>query len=94
MLSPVLLLFVDSTALQSPTRRAALKGLILYAFLAGIDGGFNYIPTMAFYWFVYMIYLFGWPAAHGSKLVAAEKLPSPAFSGTSADALIVSAPIR
>ena len=94
MLSPVFLLFVDSTALQSPTRRAALKGLILYAFLAGIDGGFNYIPTMAFYWFVYMIYLFGWPAAHGSKLVAAEKLPSPAFSGTSADALIVSAPIR
>jgi len=64
MASPFLLLLVDPTALQSPYRRAALRGLLLYAFMGCIDGGFNYIPTMAFYWFAYMIYLFGWPAAH------------------------------
>ncbi len=63
MLSPVLLLFIDSSASQSPVRRAALKGLILYAFMGGSDGALNYIPVMAFYWFVYMIYLFGWPGA-------------------------------
>ena len=62
LLSPVLLLFVDASALQSPTRRAALKGLILYAFLAASDGALNFIPTMAFYWFVYLIYLCGWPS--------------------------------
>lgn len=94
MLSPVLLLFVDPSAPQSPTRRAALKGLILYSFLAGIDGGFNFIPTTAFYWFIYMIYLFGWPTAHSSDLVLSRELPSPAFSGTPANALIVPASIR
>jgi len=94
MLSPVLLLFVDSSAVQSPTRRAALKGLILYSFLAGIDGGFNFLPTMAFYWFIYMIYLFGWPTAHGSRHVVAEELPSPSFSGASEDALVASASLR
>ena len=94
MLSPVLLLFVDSSAVQSPTRRAALKGLILYSFLAGIDGGFNFLPTMAFYWFIYMIYLFGWPTAHGSRHVVAEELHSPSFSGASEDALVASASLR
>ena len=64
MVSPLLLLLVDSSALQSPYRRAALRGLMLYSFMGCIDGGFNYIPTMALYWFAYMIYLFGWPAAH------------------------------
>jgi hypothetical protein len=61
--SPLLLLIIDRSSLQSPTRRAALKGLVLYMFLAGADGGLNYIPVMAFYWFIYMIYLFGWPGS-------------------------------
>jgi hypothetical protein len=69
MLSPVLLLFVDSSALRSPSRRAALKGLILYAFLAASDGALNFLPVMAFYWFVYMIYLFGWPGTQPSTVV-------------------------
>ena len=64
MLSPLLLLLVDSSALRSPIRRAALKGLVVYALIANIDAGFSYIPTTAFYWFVYMVYIFGWPAAH------------------------------
>jgi hypothetical protein len=61
--SPALLLFVDSSALRSPSRTAALKGLLMYAVLCVSDGGFNYLPVMAFYWFAYMVYLFGWPAA-------------------------------
>ena len=75
MLSPVLLLLVDSSALQSPSRRAALKGLILYSLVALSDGAFNFIPVMAFYWFVYMIYLFGWPAS--TTVVALHKQPAP-----------------
>jgi hypothetical protein len=59
--SPLLLLLIDRSALRSPLRRAALKGLVLYAALAFSDGAFDLIPVMAFYWFVYMIYLFDWP---------------------------------
>jgi len=76
MFSPLLLLLVDSSALKSPYRRAALKGLMLYSFMACIDGGFNYIPTMAFYWFVYMIYIFGWPT-HPAPQKPAIVLPPP-----------------
>jgi hypothetical protein len=82
MMSPLLLLFVDSTALKSPHRRVALKGLMLYSFMAWIDGGFPYIPTMAFYWFVYMIYLFGWPAAHPEAQEQAAVLTAPLNSAT------------
>jgi hypothetical protein len=62
MASPVLLLLVDKSALESPSRRAALKGLLIYSVVAMMDGAFDFIPVMAFYWFTYMIYLFGWPA--------------------------------
>jgi len=82
MLSPLLLLVVDSSALRSPYRRAALKGLMLYSFLACIDGAFNFIPTMAFYWFVYMIYLFGWPAAHPEPQASPIVLPVPLGTAT------------
>ena len=73
---------VDSSALKSPYRRAALKGLMLYSFLAWVDGAFNFIPTMAFYWFVYMIYLFGWPAAHPAPQESAVVLTVPLNSAT------------
>jgi hypothetical protein len=81
MLSPVLLLFVDSSALQSPSRRAALKGLILYAFLATSDAAFNFLPTMAFYWFVYMIYLFGWPRKHSVAAARRRHVPALGLTG-------------
>jgi hypothetical protein len=58
---PPLLLLVDRTALRSPERRAALEGLMLYAFLGLSDGALDFIPVMAFYWFAYMIFVFGWP---------------------------------
>lgn len=64
MFSPVLLLFFDRGALRSPYRLAALQGLVLYIVLAASDGGMDFIPVMAFYWFAYMIYLFDWPAPH------------------------------
>jgi hypothetical protein len=58
---PVLMLSVNPAILRSPMRRAALKGLILYAILIGIDGAINLIPVMVFYWFAYMIFIEGWP---------------------------------
>ena len=78
MTSPIILLLFDSSALRSPIRRAALKGLVIYMFVANIDGAYSFLPTTAFFWFGYMIYVFGWPAAHGawhrgeSKPLAAE----------------------
>jgi hypothetical protein len=77
MLSPVLLLFIDPSALRSPSRTAALKGLILYAFLACSDGALNFLPVMAFYWFVYMIYLFGWPGTQPAVAVQPQPAPTP-----------------
>jgi hypothetical protein len=38
---------------------AALQGLILYIPLAAMDGALNYIPTMAFYWFLWILFLYG-----------------------------------
>jgi len=80
LFSPLLVLLVDPSAVNSPSRRAALKGLVLYIFLAAADGGFNYIPVMAFYWFVYMIFLFGWPSALATRSpmqVRSELSPGP-----------------
>ena len=87
MFSPLLLLLFDAQALRSPMRRAALTGLGLYIVLGASDGGLDFIPVMAFYWFAYMIYLFDWPPgrdATGTLTVAAAParrlLPS-AFAG-------------
>jgi hypothetical protein len=77
MLSPVILLFIDSSALQSGSRMAALRGLILYAFLGTSDAGFNFLPVMAFYWFVYMIYLFGWPGTQSDAVPVARSVRIP-----------------
>ena len=70
MLSPVILLLWDGSVLDFPLRRAALKGLMIYIVMAGIDGALDFIPVMAFYWFVYTVFLYGWPgppviAIHG-----------------------------
>ena len=71
MVSPVILLLWDQTALDSPLRRAALKGLMIYIVMAGIDGALDFIPVMAFYWFVYSVFLFGWP---GRPVVAVRQI--------------------
>ncbi len=61
MFSPLLVLAWDTSALRSPLRMAAFSGLMLYALLAASDGAFVLIPVMAFYWFVYTVFLHGWP---------------------------------
>ena len=58
---PLFLLLRDQSCLRSPLRMAALKALLLYTILMFVDGAINFIPVMAFYWFVYMVFLHGWP---------------------------------
>ena len=69
MISPLWLLLFDRSALKSRVRTAALQGLIIYMLMATSDGVFPWIPTMVFYWFTYMIYIFGLPAAHRSRVI-------------------------
>jgi hypothetical protein len=44
---------------RTPLQVAACQGLVLYIFLAAMDGALNYIPTMAFYWFLWMLFIYG-----------------------------------
>ncbi len=70
---PLALLLLDRRPLAVPSRRAALKGLVLYALISASDGATNLIPVMVFYWFAYMTYLHGLP---GESVAAAEaRLP-------------------
>ena len=61
LLSPLLIVLMDRRALHDPVRKAALKGLLTYALISTSDGAISLIPVMAFYWFTYMIFLFGMP---------------------------------
>ncbi len=61
MFSPLIILAGDPRIMRSPLQRAALKGLVIYVAMAGIDGALDFIPVMAFYWFVYAVFLYGWP---------------------------------
>ncbi len=61
MFSPFIVLLGDPRAMRSPLQRAALKGLVIYMLMAATDGALDFIPVMAFYWFVYAIFLYGWP---------------------------------
>ena len=58
---PLALLAVRPSLLRGPIRRAAAKGVMIYAVVAGIDGATNLIPVMCFYWFAYSTMLFGLP---------------------------------
>jgi hypothetical protein len=79
LLSPIGVLLLDKRALRDPIRRAAFKGLLIYAFICTSDGALPYIPVIAFYWFTYMIYLFGLPGTQPSPLVRQESEPVSAF---------------
>lgn len=61
MFSPLIVLAAQPRLLRAPLQRAALKALVLYIFMAAMDGALDFIPVMAFYWFVYAVYLYGWP---------------------------------
>ena len=67
---PIFLLLRDRSCLRSPLRMAALKGLLLYTILMFVDGAINFIPVMAFYWFVYMVFLHGWPGGLELPVIA------------------------
>ena len=95
MVSPVLLLLWEPGVLNSPLRRAALKGLMIYIGMAAIDGALDFIPVMAFYWFIYAVFLYGWPG-HAQPLADARKpLPETAeepVPGTGAGGPLLDSP--
>ena len=69
---------VSNPAIQTqPTRRAAAKGLILYAMISVSDGATNLIPVMVFYWFVYMTMLCGLPGEGIERRAEAMEGASP-----------------
>lgn len=72
-LGPLLIFVMKSGIVRLPVRRAALKGLILYAIVSIIDGATNLIPVMAFYWFVYMVFLFGLPGENSLTTLEDEE---------------------
>ena len=79
MLSPLIIVAGDPRLMQSPLKRAALKGLVIYIAMAGIDGALDFIPVMAFYWFVYAVFLYGWPGDR--PLVLTETVAGPGRLG-------------
>ncbi len=84
MVSPVLFLFWDPRVLNSPMKRAALKGLLIYMVLAAGDGALDYIPVMAFYWFTYAVFLCDWPGGLPQYLRVRRRAPAPVASGPDA----------
>ncbi len=96
-LMPIVLIAWKPHILRVPSRRAAVKGLLLYAFVGAIDGATILIPVMAFYWFAYMTMLFGLPgeqmlqergpsastACRDIKLAGARRSRSGRMSGSS-----------
>ncbi len=90
LFGPFVLLLWDRSALRSPLRRAALEGLLIYAFIGFSDGALDLIPVMAFYWFAYMVYLFGWPGVAAPVRarpsgVAARFAVTPGFTAPQGD---------
>jgi hypothetical protein len=57
--SPLFLVISFKELRRTPLQVAACQGLVLYIFLAAMDGALNYIPTMAFYWFLWMLFIYG-----------------------------------
>lgn len=64
---PMVLMVKYPAIRNTPSRRAAAKGLVIYALVAFIDGATILIPVMAFYWFTYMTMLYGLPGEQRSS---------------------------
>ncbi|MDQ2804646.1 MAG: hypothetical protein M3Y41_18920, partial [Pseudomonadota bacterium] len=93
MFSPVILLFWDPTVLNHPVKRAALKGLMIYIVMGVIDGALDFIPVMAFYWFVYAVFLYGWPGTAERRTLPVSPEQLPEFdAGRSAGPLMLESP--
>jgi hypothetical protein len=72
--TPVLIILWKPWLTHTPTRRAAAKGLILYAAVASLDSAIVLIPVMAFYFFAYMVLLHGMPGESHLERAAAESV--------------------
>ena len=79
LMSPLLLLAVYPKLVAGPVQRSAAKGLILYSILAASDGAINLIPVLAFYWFAYMVFLYGLPGGE-SRVKGLERADRPLSS--------------
>ena len=75
MVSPLIIVAGIPQLMQSPLQRAALKGLVIYIAMAGVDGALDFIPVMAFYWFIYAVFLYGWPGERPIVLPRPEPVP-------------------
>ena len=74
-ITPIVMLMLDPQVMRDPVKRSGLKGLIIYAAVAAIDGATDLIPVMAFYWFAYMTFLMGLPGQ--TSEVRSNKLSRP-----------------
>ena len=77
MFSPLIVLLWYPHLLKSPLQRASLKGLMIYIVMAASDGALDFIPVMAFYWFVYAVYLCGWPGGYTLAIPGPYPAPEP-----------------
>lgn len=57
--SPLVLTIKFRELHENRLQLTAFLGLVIYIPLAAMDGALNYIPTMAFYWFLWMVFIHG-----------------------------------
>ena len=78
---PIVIYLSDPRIRSGRINSAAFTGLLIYVVMCGMDGAFNYIPVMAFYWLAYMLFLYGdvnLRTASAVRKTAVEGLPRPA----------------
>jgi hypothetical protein len=81
--SPLLLAGVFKELRRSSIQVAALEGLVLYIALAGMDGALNYIPTMTFYWFLWMLFLYTPDQNNDGRKVELARMQAPRIAAHS-----------
>ena len=81
LIFPMIIYLAHPSVRAGKLNNAAFTGLLIYMVMCGMDGAFDYIPVMAFYWFAYMLFVYGdlhLRAAAAVSQTAVEGLPSPA----------------
>jgi hypothetical protein len=78
---PIIIYLTDPGVRAGKLNNAAFTGLLIYVVMCGMDGAFDYIPVMTFYWFTYMLFVYGdihLRAAAAVSQTVVEGLPRPA----------------
>lgn len=77
---PIVIYFTHPKVRAGKLHNAAFAGLLIYIVMCGMDGAFDYIPVMAFYWFAYMLFIYGDIHLHTATAIpqTAANLPGPA----------------